>query len=96
MSRLFGLRTRGDGTHGRVGVVLEGGWTDGWTDAWMDGWMEEVGVARGGGGRGEKRVIEGGNVGQNLAIKTKKSEGGGISGAVIDASIGIFFVSLHC
>lgn len=41
---------RGDGRHGRVGVVLEAGQTDGWTDAWIDGWMEEVGVARGGAG----------------------------------------------
>lgn len=97
MCRLFGLRMRGECRHGRVGVVLEAGRTDGWTDAWMDGWMEEVGVARVGEEKGEKRVIEGGNMGQNLAINTKKkSEGGGISGAVIDASIGIFFVSLHC
>lgn len=95
MSRLFGLRVRGDGRHGRVTVVLEAEWTDGWTDAWMDGWMEEVGVARGGGKGGEE-----GNRrrehGAKPCNKDENSEGGGISGAVIDASIGIFFVSLHC
>lgn len=67
-------RARGDGKHGRVCVVLEAGQTDGWTDAWIDGWMDEVGVARGGTGgleKGDKRAIEGGNSGQNLAIKAE-------------------------
>lgn len=45
MSRLFGLRMRGDGRRWKVGVVLEAGQTDGWADARMDGRMEEVGVA---------------------------------------------------
>lgn len=35
-------------------------------------------------------------MGQNLTIKKKKSEGGGINEAVIDASIGNFFVSPYC
>lgn len=51
-----------------------GGWTDRWMDRCMDGWMEEVGVARVGEEKGEKRVIEGGNMGQNLAINTKKNQ----------------------
>lgn len=69
------MAARGDGRHGRVGVVLEAGQTDGWTDAWIDGWMEEVGVARVGGAggqeKGDKRAIEGGKSGQNLAIKAE-------------------------
>lgn len=46
--------------------------------------------------KGETRVTDGGNVRQNLPNEESKSEGGGISGAVIDAPIGIFFVSPHC
>lgn len=41
-------------------------------------------------------MIEEGSMGQNLTIKKKKSEGGGINEAVIDASIGNFFVSPYC
>lgn len=44
-----------------------------WMDRYIDGWMEEVGVAWGE-EKGEKEVMEGGNMGQNLAIKIKKSE----------------------
>lgn len=45
---------------------------------------------------GQWSVIEGGSVGQNLEIKTKNQREGGTRGAVIDASVGIFFVSVHC
>lgn len=48
-----------------------------WRYRWMgrctDGWMEEVGVV--GGGKGEMRVIKGGNMGQNLARKAKELVG---------------------
>lgn len=49
---------------------------------------------------GERKGVEEGEErrehGAKPCNKDKKSEGGGISGAVIDASIGVFFVSLHC
>ncbi len=40
ISRLFGLRMRGDDRHWRVGVVLEVGRTDGWTDGLLHGLMD--------------------------------------------------------
>lgn len=41
ISRLFGLRMRGDGRHWRISVVLEVGRTDGWMHRLMDGWRWE-------------------------------------------------------
>lgn len=67
-------------------------------DGQMHGWMDGGGGSgTGGGGKGgeegDRRREHGA---KPCNIHKKKSEGGGISGAVIDASNGIFFVSLHC
>lgn len=65
---MFWLRMNGNCRHGPVCVLLEVQ-----MDGQMHRWMEEVGVV--GGGKGEMRVIKGGNMGQNLARKAKELVG---------------------